>query len=62
MADRNNLLSLHIGEYKDVSLVLYAETGGWFKRRKLGPGRYAFDFGRVSLLFQNYSPSYRGKS
>lgn len=35
-----------------VSLRLYREGGMW-GRRSLGPGRFALDAGRVSLIFEN---------
>lgn len=52
MADRRTLFSINFRDYQ-FSIVKYWEGGMWGKR-KLGPGRYAFDFGFLSVLSEYY--------
>ncbi len=51
-----DLISVAVGGNKNrfvFSLRVYDELG--FGKRKLGPGRYAFDCSYISFVFERYS-------
>lgn len=62
MTERANIFSVGIGRYRCYSIVWYEESDWYWMRniwpswRKLGKGRYALDFGKLSLLLEKYSP------
>jgi hypothetical protein len=52
MVDITHNFTLYAYKMRFVSLRIYREGGIWGKR-SLGPGRFALDAGRVSLILEN---------